>query len=127
MVNVICGIIFKDDKIFLARRKKGKSLENKWEFPGGKIEDNESEVQALKRELIEELGMTIMVMDKLGSNIHNYKSHTIKLTAYKCEFISATFKLTDHDKYSWVEPNKLLKFDLAPADIPLVEFIPLAH
>ena len=59
MIRVVCGIIFKDDKILLTRRKKGKSLEGFWEFPGGKVEKEETDTIALKRELKEELGLEI--------------------------------------------------------------------
>ena len=59
MIRVVCGIIYKDDKILLTRRKKGKSLEGFWEFPGGKVEKEETDTVALKRELKEELGPEI--------------------------------------------------------------------
>ncbi|SFS43894.1 8-oxo-dGTP diphosphatase [Zhouia amylolytica] len=123
-MNVVCAIIYRDDKVFIARRKQGKSMASKWEFPGGKIEENESEVEALKRELIEELGMSVDIHKKLGSNIHNYDDFTINLIAYSCEFKSATFTLTDHDQYIWVEPKNLSKYDLAEADIPIANLIP---
>ncbi|MBD0831298.1 (deoxy)nucleoside triphosphate pyrophosphohydrolase [Aestuariibaculum sediminum] len=99
-------------------------MAGKWEFPGGNIEKNESEIEALKRELREELGMFVNVQEKIGSNIHNYDDFTINLIAYRCEFKSASFKLTDHDQYNWVEPKNLSKYDLAKADIPIVNLIP---
>jgi 8-oxo-dGTP diphosphatase len=123
MLKVACGIIYKGDTIFIGRRKEGKSMAGKWEFPGGKVEEIESEQNALIRELKEELGMTVRVHEKLGSNIHAYDAFTINLVAYKCSFISATFDLTDHDKFEWVLPCNLKDYNLAEADIPLVDFI----
>jgi 8-oxo-dGTP diphosphatase len=123
MIKVICGIIYKGDEIFIGRRKKGKVMAGKWEFPGGKIEENESEPYALIRELKEELGMSVSVQEKLGSNIHEYNSFTINLVAYKCSFISATFNLTDHDKFDWVLPSELENYNLAEADIPLANLL----
>ncbi|WP_282122171.1 (deoxy)nucleoside triphosphate pyrophosphohydrolase [Algibacter mikhailovii] len=121
MIQVVCGIIYRADKIFIARRKEGKSMAGKWEFPGGKVESDESEEMALKRELLEELGMMATVKNKLGSNVHDYGEFSINLVAYKCDFINASFQLTDHDTFEWVVPGDLLNYDLTAADIPLVE------
>ena len=121
MISVICGIIYKSDQVFVARRKPRKSMGGFWEFPGGKLEDGESEEECLQRELFEELGMQVEVGSFFNENIHDYGLFRIKLTAYKCEFVEATMKLVDHDQYKWVLPEELLSFELAPADIPIAE------
>ena len=122
-IKVVCGIIYHQNKIFVARRKGGKDFAGKWEFPGGKVEDGESEQDALKRELLEELGMKVTVGEKLCSNTHKYENFHIELIAYKCEFIKATYVLTDHDQYEWVEPKSLHEFNFTDADIPLIDLI----
>ena len=71
MIKVVCGIIYKDRKIFIARRKPHKSMGGLWEFPGGKIEEGEEYADSLKRELQEELEMQVEVNDFLMENIHN--------------------------------------------------------
>jgi 8-oxo-dGTP diphosphatase len=63
MIRVICGIIYKDHKILLTRRKKTKSLGGFWEFPGGKVEEGESDKDALERELKEELNIEVYNID----------------------------------------------------------------
>ena len=124
MIKVVCGIISNSEgKIFIARRKEGKTMGGKWEFPGGKLEQGETEQACLQRELLEELGMQVKVGEKLGENEHHYTDFSIRLIAYQCEFISATYALTDHDAYEWVEVKVLSSFDLANADIPLLELI----
>ena len=122
-LKVVCGIIYKKDKIFVARRKDGKPMAGKWEFPGGKVESHESEEMALKRELFEEFGMEVKVRDNLGNNIHAYSNFSINLVGYRCDFISASFQLTDHDKFEWVEKRDLINYDLAEADVPLIGLI----
>ena len=123
MIKVVCGIIYKDGKIFIARRKPHKSMGGLWEFPGGKIEEGEEYADSLKRELQEELEMQVEVNDFLMENIHNYDTFSIKLIAFNCEYISAKMKLVDHDQFKWVSPDELLSFELAPADIPIAEMI----
>jgi 8-oxo-dGTP diphosphatase len=123
VIKVVCGIIYHQESIFIARRKEGKSMAGKWEFPGGKIHDGESQKEALKRELFEELGMEVIVGEKIGSNIHHYESYSINLIAYRCKFVSATFAMTDHDQYKWVTRKILGEFNFTDADIPLIDLI----
>ncbi|WP_242131336.1 (deoxy)nucleoside triphosphate pyrophosphohydrolase [Aestuariivivens marinum] len=123
MIRVVCGVIYKRDKFLITRRKPGIALEGKWEFPGGKIKDSETGLEALKRELLEELGMQVEVLGKIGSNIHHYPNFSIELIAYKCTFIEASFKLTDHDAYEWISKVDISNFDLADADKPFIDLI----
>ena len=126
MINVLCGIIQNQEgKIFIARRKEGKSMAGKWEFPGGKLEPGETEKACLQRELLEELGMQVKVGEKLGENEHLYETFSIRLIVYQCEFISATYELTDHDKYAWVDLKELSSYEWAEADLPFVKLIQL--
>lgn len=121
MTKVVCGIIYKGDKIFLCRRNPDKQLGGYWEFPGGKIESNEKPEQALKRELNEEISMSVKTLSYFTTVIHEYEKLTIELIAYKCEFIEAEFKLTDHDKYEWLDLKQMINKKLAPADVPILQ------
>lgn len=123
IIKVVCGVIYKKDKVLIARRRKGISQEGKWEFPGGKVELNESNEFSLARELYEEFGMEIIINQKLGENLHSYPDIKINLIAYCCDFVSASFSLTSHDKYQWVKTNELINFDLTEADIPLISLL----
>lgn len=121
IVRVVCGIIFKEDKILLCRRKAEKSLGGYWEFPGGKVEAYENEIQALQRELKEELSISVESISHFNTSIHQYENVQIELIAYGCQFIQADFVLVDHDEIQWVEKAKLLSFNLAPADVPIAK------
>ena len=120
-IKVVCGIIWKDGKVFIARRKPGKSLAGFWEFPGGKLDEGEEPEAALIRELEEELGMDVKISSFFGSKTHHYESFSIELIAYTCAFISASYHLTDHDEISFVDPKELSSFQIAPADLFIVE------
>lgn len=119
MIEVVCGIIYNEDKVLICRRASHKALGGYWEFPGGKIEAEESGEQSLKRELLEELGMEVEIQGYLMEHIHDYGSFSIKLIAYTCEFKNASFVMSDHDAYKWVFPIELEQFKLAPADVSI--------
>lgn len=121
-IQIAAGIIIHDGKILLGQRKKGKDLEYKWELPGGKLEEGETLEQCLCRELIEELNLTISVEKLFMKNEHTYEFGVIVLNTFiaKCENPLIT-KTEAHEQYAWVEADKLLDYDLAPADIPVVK------
>jgi len=124
IIKVVCGIIYKEDKIFICRRSPHKSQGGLWEFPGGKVENGESNLDSLLRELQEELDMKAIPNNHFTTVVHDYDIYSIELIAYKCDFISASYNLTDHDAYRWINPSELLAYTLAPADIPIaVELI----
>lgn len=118
-IKVVCGVIFKDEKILICRRAAHKSLPGLWEFPGGKIEVGEMIEQSLVRELNEELGMTVIIQKHFKTVIHSYEKFKVELISFFCVFLEASFILVDHDKYEWIEPSGLIKYELAPADVPL--------
>jgi 8-oxo-dGTP diphosphatase len=124
MIEVVCGVIYNEHgQILICRRAMHKSFAGYWEFPGGKIEQDELPEQSLSRELLEELGMEVSVQDFLTEVLHKYEDFAIKLLAYRCAFISATYILSDHDQYTWVFPQELVNFELAAADIPIADIL----
>ncbi len=125
IINVVCGIIFKENKVFICRRKNNKSLAGYWEFPGGKVELNENLKMGLLRELKEELEMEVTIEDHYLSTTHNYSDFTIKLIAYKCFIVGNHFVLNDHDQFQWVNIEELSNYKLAPADVPIANSLAL--
>ena len=123
MIKVVCGIIYNNDRIFLCRRKSHKQLGGYWEFPGGKLENNEKPEDALKRELNEELEMTVDNLEYFETVIHKYENFKIELIAYKCELIKTSYTLKDHDKFEWIKRSELINKKLAPADIPIAKHL----
>ena len=124
MIKVVAALICKDNKILIARRATGDpNVLGKWEFPGGKVEANESEEAAIEREIKEEFELTVKAKRFLINNICEYPEKKIDLRLYECEYLSGEFCLHDHFEYKWVELTKLIDFDLAPADVPLARYV----
>lgn len=121
MVKVVAGLIKKDNKFLIARRNHGDIEANgKWEFPGGKLEDNETEFNAIEREMREEFEVNVKALKFLASSVSEYVERTIELRLFLCDYISGEFKLHDHHEIKWIELSDLLNYDFAPADKELV-------
>ena len=124
MITVVAALIEKDGKYLIARRSTGsEDVLGKWEFPGGKVEKNETEERAIEREIKEEFEMDINAVRYLTNNVCKYPTKTIDLRLYECKHLSGEFHLHDHSEYKFVNKEDILNFDLCPADIPLAKFV----
>lgn len=124
MIKVVAALIENDNKVLLARRSTGDiNVLGKWEFPGGKVEQDENEFDAIEREIKEEFELTIKAKEFLINNVCEYPTKVVDLRLYKCDYVSGEFNLHNHSEYKWVGKEELLEYDLAPADIPLAEYV----
>ena len=121
MITVTAAVLSKGNKIFLARRNSESKHAGKWEFPGGKMEQGESVEQCLIREIKEEFSINIAVNEFFTESIHEYEDAKIRLLAYRITWVSGKMIPKDHDRLAWVPPDKLLDYDLLPADIPIAQ------
>ncbi len=127
-VEVVCALIQNEEgKIFCCQRGPGRALAYKWEFPGGKIEQNETKEEALIREIKEELKSDIEVIRYIGVSKHEYndleKPFSITMYAYLCKLINGNLELTEHVDSCWSTVNEMKLMDFAAADIPLIKLI----
>lgn len=120
-LHVACAILEKDGRILAAQRSTTMSLPLQWEFPGGKIQEGETPAVCLRRELVEELGITVTVLEALPPATHRYPSFTITLYPFRCAVASGTLALHEHAAIAWLQPDELHTLDWAPADLPVIE------
>ncbi|POY34720.1 DNA mismatch repair protein MutT [Solitalea longa] len=121
MINVTCAIIEKDDHVLVTQRSELMSLPLKWEFPGGKINETETEEDCILREIYEELNINVKVVSKLTPNIYQYPNKKIKLIPFVCHFLEGQIILLEHKEYKWLKPHQLKQLDWAEADLPILE------
>lgn len=123
MIDVVAAVVMRDGKYMIARRATGKHLAGYWEFPGGKIEEGETPEESLQRELQEEFGVQAKIGEYLGENLHDYGSKVVRLMAYQVFVDEQILHSTDHDQVHWVTLDQITGYQLAAADIPLLDYL----
>ena len=123
VVDVTCAVIVKDDRILITRRADNMSRPGKWEFPGGKIEKDESAEECILREIEEELNLKLKIKNWIDPVVHHYPDISIRLIPCIAEIGSGELTLHEHSEFKWVKPDELDDQDWAPADIPVIKQI----
>ncbi len=110
------------EQFLIFRRNQNQSGAGKWEFPGGKVEANESFVEALIREIKEELDLDLdeNQIVYIGENKHDYGFKKIHILLYQYNLDQPVFKLADHDQSAWIDQTNYKKFDISDADQPFL-------
>lgn len=116
------GVAIDDNgRYFLARRGPEGSQALRWEFPGGKCDQDADERSCLMREFREELELPIEVFEEIGSVEFDHKTTALVLVAYRIALLSDVYTLHVHSDAAWVDRDELLSFDLAESDRVLIE------
>jgi 8-oxo-dGTP diphosphatase len=123
MIEVVAGVIYKNNKFLIAQRNLKKAQGGLWEFPGGKVEKDESYENALVREIKEEFNADIEVEEYIGENIHHYPEKDIKLLFYKANLLSEKIELLEHENYKWITKEEKDNFEFAGADRAVFDLI----
>ena len=119
------ALVNADQKILLAQRPAGKAMAGLWEFPGGKIEPNETPEAALQRELKEELNIDVSnkSMRPLSFASHFYESFYLFMPLYKIQNWLGKPEACEGQSLAWVAVNELHHYPAPEADIPLFDFL----
>lgn len=124
-IEVVAAVIISENKILCVQRNQNKYdyISFKYEFPGGKIEGEESREQALKREIMEELNMDIEISNSFLTVYHQYPDFHLTMHSYICSCKDTTLVLREHIAFKWLTFDKLQSLNWAAADLPIVEKI----
>ena len=125
IIPVVGAAILDDQGRYLAtRRGPGMRHPGKWEFPGGKVEAGEEPEEALRREVLEELGLEIEVGEWVGIGMAKISAYEqVRLEVYACTILAGELELLEHDAHRWVDTEAMEALDWAMADRPIVEEI----
>ena len=120
MITVAVALIIEEDRILIGKRKDG-DLAGKWEFPGGKVEENETPAIALIREVKEELEVEIDYFAFFHETTYEYDFGEVHLQFFKVNTNRTAEKSNVHAEIQWVDLQELQEVDLLPADREVVE------
>jgi 8-oxo-dGTP diphosphatase len=122
-IEVVAGVIFWEDLVLCVQRPKNKLhyISEKFEFPGGKIEEGETKEEALHRELLEELNLSTKIKSLYLTVVHQYPDFELTMHSFMCEVESKELTLHEHIDQKWLTINELTLLDWAAADIPIVD------
>lgn len=121
IIEVSAAVIQKNQLIFCAQRPNKGETAYKWEFPGGKLEVNETKEEAIIREIKEELYVDIVIDEELGKVEHQYETFYLVLYYFKCHIVSGKIKLKEHLNAKWGKIEELAKLDFAMADRKIID------
>ena len=122
-IDVVAAIIKKENTYLIVQRNRGKYLGLKWEFPGGKVEPNESFQEALLREIHEELNIDIYIHEKLAEEKYTDSEINIVLHYFLCSIKDGTIKLNEHEEMAWVDKKEFDKYDFVEGDKNITSLI----
>ena len=122
-ISVVGAVITRNGTVLCAKRGQSGSLPGHWEFPGGKIEPEETAKAALEREIAEELYCVVDVGNELTTTVDEYDIGVVTLTTFWCELIDGSPRLAEHAEVRWCRPGELEGLDWAPADIPAMRMV----
>jgi 8-oxo-dGTP diphosphatase len=118
MIPVTCAIIRNEDnEVLVVQRGHKTDHPFKWEFPGGKMGDKETEEECIIREIREELSMEIIISGRLEPVIHDYGNKKIKLIPFICDTLDELPVMSEHIDFKWISPEDLVKVDFCEADV----------
>ena len=118
---VVAGLVLRDGRILISQRTAAQALPLQWEFPGGKVEPGEAPVAALARELHEELAITVEVGRIWDVLFHAYPAFDLVMLIYVCRIVAGEPRAVEVADLAWAAPSELPRWDILPADRPLVE------
>ncbi|TXK36598.1 (deoxy)nucleoside triphosphate pyrophosphohydrolase [Pontibacter qinzhouensis] len=120
-IKVVCAILEQHNRVLVTQRNQNMAQPLLWEFPGGKLEPDEEEEQALIREIKEELQLDILPVKRLTPVSYALGDKLLELIPYICHYKAGAIQLVEHKAYQWAERSRLRNYNWCPADLPVLE------
>jgi 8-oxo-dGTP diphosphatase len=125
MRKSVAGIAWDQGRVFIAQRSGGGAMGERWEFPGGKVEEGETDQEALIREYREEFAVSIQVGPFLGSAGFEHQGIAHRVNSYRVSFLSRDFTLSEHSRWRWAGFDEIEQLDFVDSDRKLLPALKL--
>ena len=116
MTDVVAALIWDQDRFLACQRPAHKSRGLLWEFVGGKVEPGETPQQALIRECMEELAVTVAPQEVFMEVVHEYPDLTVRLTLFHATIVEGTPQMLEHNDIRWITVAEIPDYTFCPAD-----------
>jgi len=116
VLRVVAAVIERGGRYLITQRRKAAVLPLLWEFPGGRVHEEETDEQAVVREVRYRLGVAVKVGTHISSVRHPYEHYTVDLHLYACELLSGVLVAQNVETFIWATSSELDGYDFAPAD-----------
>ena len=116
ITEVVAALIWQGNQFMICQRPAHKARGLLWEFVGGKVEPGENKEQALIRECVEELAVTLSVGDVFMDVVHEYPDLTVHLTLFNATIPEGEPQKLEHNDIRWITPSEIPNYDFCPAD-----------
>lgn len=123
MTEVVAALIWQNNKFLICQRPATKTCALLWEFVGGKVEPGETKEQALNRECMEELGITLNVGSPFMDVVHQYPDITVHLTLFHATIADGVPQKLEHNDICWITPGEIPNYEFCPADKEILQKI----
>ena len=123
MIDVVAAVIKRNNYYFIAQRNRNKHFAYHWEFPGGKVDNQETFENALKREIKEELAINIRIIHHIASKKHKDDKIDVNVHYFLCESLNENIILSEHEDMKWLQKNDLTQFKMAPGDTKIIKYL----
>ncbi len=120
-IDVSAGLVFRDGKLLITQRYAGAHLGGLWEFPGGKLECDETFESCLARELREELGIEVAVRELIETIEHDYPEKRVRLKFFRCEWLAHEPQALGCPAFAWITRDDLSRYEFPAADARLLK------
>ena len=121
--NIVAAFIYEQNRFLICQRPKTKARALLWEFAGGKVEQGESHIQALKRECMEELAIEVEPSGLFYQNSHEYEDIIVNLFIYHTKIIKGPVQKLEHEDIRWISSEEIDNYAFCPADKEVLEII----
>ena len=115
-IRVVAAVVQKNERYLITQRRPNAVLPLLWEFPGGRVEEGESDAHALRRELLERLGVEVEVGQLISFVSHPYEHYSVDLHLYECKLKDDNLQAKAVNAFRWVTSGEFDQYPFTPAD-----------